>query len=91
MTLATSNGMVASSKVKPTDNKGTNVDEMDISPTITTHSEGRYCMHNTISTIQERGPYTVLHTFIYQFLSLLEKPIDIDFDSHTYKQTRVGN
>jgi hypothetical protein len=30
MTLATSNGMAASSKVKPTDNKGTNVDEMDI-------------------------------------------------------------
>jgi hypothetical protein len=66
MTLATSNGMAASSKVKPTDNKGTNVDEMDISPTITTHPEGRYFMHNTISTVQERGPYTVLHTFIYQ-------------------------
>ena len=77
--MATSNDMGASSK-------RTDMDEMDTSPTIKTHSEGSYCMHNIISTVWERGPYIVLHKFIYQFLSLLEKPIYIDIDSHTSKQ-----
>jgi hypothetical protein len=81
--MATSNDVGAISK-------RTDMDEMDTSPTIKTHSEGSYCMHDIISTVWERGPYIVLHKFIYQFLSLLEKPIYIDIASplcsHTSKQ-----
>ncbi|CAB3988835.1 Carboxypeptidase D [Paramuricea clavata] len=81
--MATSNDMGASSK-------RTDVDEMDISPTIKTHSEGSYCMHNIISTVWERGPYSTPQIYLQESAtSFLVRGVDLHMDDISTLEQKV--